>query len=79
MDSDFGPPGKLVFETGELTEHSIVILKKKMEALSKLFHELVEVDMTSPFKHKVSYGLMTALRPWVFSMISLEKNKKNAS
>lgn len=54
------------FESGELSEASARHVVRRMEALSKEFAELAEVDLPLPPDEKKSVGLMLALRPWTY-------------
>jgi len=74
LQADFtGEDELLQFESGELSAASIGVLRQKMRELCRQFNELVELDMTLPASEKRSVGLLTALRPWVFSMIAQQK------
>lgn len=54
------------FESGELSEASARHVLRRMEALSKEFAELAEIDLALPPDEKRSVGLMLALRPWTY-------------
>ncbi|MEE4379507.1 MAG: helix-turn-helix transcriptional regulator [Candidatus Competibacteraceae bacterium] len=74
LQADFAGEDELLrFESGELSVASVGVLRQKMRELCRQFNELVELDMTLPAAEKRSVGLLTALRPWVFSMIAQQK------
>lgn len=62
--------GVMRFETAELSESSLTILRRKIAKLVKEFDELVELDMALPPEEKQSVGFLLAARPWVFSLLA---------
>ncbi|MCX4029938.1 helix-turn-helix transcriptional regulator [Endozoicomonas sp. SM1973] len=64
------------FHFGELSTASRNLLFRKLEKLTKEFNDLVEVDLHLPEEEKTSIGLLTASRPWVFSMVNQFKREK---
>jgi transcriptional regulator with XRE-family HTH domain len=58
----------LHFRSAELSEASRQVLQRKLARLSADFNELAELDRHLPGREKRSVALMTACRPWVFSM-----------
>lgn len=65
----------LSFETMELSPASVTIINRKIEQLLKHIDELAEADMSLPINSKSAYGVLIAIRSWVFSVI--EKHKQN--
>lgn len=66
------------FESGELSDVSIRILRRKLEKFGQEFDDLAELDINLPADKKKSVGLMLALRPWAYwSLIeqAVDKNK----
>ncbi|WP_163833524.1 helix-turn-helix domain-containing protein [Spartinivicinus ruber] len=63
------------FHFGELSSASRNLLFRKLEKLTKEFNDLVEVDLPLPKEEKTSIGLLTASRPWVFSMVNQFKRE----
>lgn len=57
-------------ETGELTDASMKIMERKIIGLTKEFDDLIELDLSAPEAEKKSVGMLVALRPWVFSLVS---------
>ena len=57
------------FLFGELSNASIEILTRKLVKFNKEFNELVDIDMHLPPEEKSSIGLLTATRPWIFSLV----------
>lgn len=60
----------LKFSSGQLSESSIRLLKKKMDKLLLDFNELVELDrkVTGEPRHAVWHAMF--VRPWTFSVIN---------
>lgn len=70
LDADFeATRGLMRFESAELSTSSMKILSRKIEKLMKEFDDLAELDMALPPESKKSVGLLSALRPWVFSLV----------
>ncbi len=63
------------FVFGELSAASREIIARKMEKLIKEFNELADIDANLPETSKSSTGLMTATRPWVFSIVDAFKSQ----
>lgn len=76
INSDFSQDGTLYFEAGELSPHSAALIKNEIEQFSKKIQKYIDADMTATFSKKVSYGFMVGFRPWVFSLLAVEKLKK---
>ena len=77
LQSPFTAPGEsLAFHSAELSAASLRILARKLERLSADFAELAALDLTLAAREKTSVALLTAMRPWVFSMFS---NYRSAS
>lgn len=70
-----GESDLLRLTTGELSIASLSILNRKLRALLKEFSELAHIDRSLPAGEKHSVGLLTALRPWVFSLLQEEKKR----
>ncbi len=67
MKSDFGPSNQYMrFDSGELTDESIKILKKKAEKLSLDFDELADLDIAKPASEKKAVGMLIGMRPWAY-------------
>ncbi len=60
----------LSFHSAELSNASIRIMLRKLERLSMDFAELAALDVQVPARDKVSFAMLAACRPWVFSMFS---------
>jgi transcriptional regulator with XRE-family HTH domain len=58
----------LHFRSAELSDASRQVLQRKLARLSADFNELAELDRHLSSREKRSVALMTACRPWVFSM-----------
>ena len=58
------------FESGEISEASMQILRRRIERLLAEMNELVELDMALPAAERQSVGLLIGLRPWVFSLFA---------
>lgn len=65
----------LSFETMELSPESVSIINRKIEQLLKQIDELAEADMSLPIHLKSAYGVLIAIRSWVFSVV--ERHKQN--
>lgn len=59
--------------TGELSTASLNIFNRKLRALLREFSELARIDRSLPTADKHGVGILTALRPWVFSLLQDEK------
>jgi len=58
----------LHFRSAELSEASRQVLQRKLARLTADFNELADLDRHVSGREKRSVALMTACRPWVFSM-----------
>ena len=58
----------MIFETVELSAASTTLISRKMEQLIQEINELADLDSTLPVKRKASWGMVLAMRPWVFSL-----------
>jgi transcriptional regulator with XRE-family HTH domain len=58
----------LHFRSAEMSEASRQVLQRKLARLTADFNELAELDRHLPSREKRSVALMTACRPWVWSM-----------
>lgn len=48
----------------------------KLARLAREFADLAEIDVPLPEKEKQNFGLLLAIRPWVFSIVSALKRKR---
>lgn len=77
LDSDFFlSDEKKYFSYGKLSESSRQILMKKIDRLTKDFHELLEMDKALPGENRRHVGLLLNYRPWIFSLIRDLKREK---
>ncbi|MEW5250661.1 helix-turn-helix domain-containing protein [Microbulbifer sp. 2201CG32-9] len=58
----------MIFETVELSVASTTLISRKMEQLVREINELADLDSTLPISRKESWGMVLAMRPWVFSL-----------
>jgi len=58
------------FSGAMLSRSSILIVHKKMEKLMNEFNELAKHDAKLPFEERLGCSLVTAIRPWEFSLFS---------
>ncbi|MGH8630400.1 MAG: helix-turn-helix domain-containing protein [Burkholderiales bacterium] len=71
LDADFERGDALMrFETGELSDASLGILRKKIDRLAREFENLADLDISLTPERKRAVGLLVVLRPWVFSLFS---------
>lgn len=71
MDSHFSDPGATrIYMKGMLSRHSLDILKKKLEILTREFSSLQQDDSRLPVSSRFNSGLMLAIRPWELSVFS---------
>jgi len=71
------PTHRLDFNPGVLSEASLKIIVKKIDALRQQFNDLAEMDAALPVKGRYSTALFIGFRPWIFSMIAeLRRDKK---
>ncbi len=59
-----------LFSFGLLGESSISIIEKKLKALTHEFIQLVREDRKLPFDKRRSVAMLTAIRPWEFSILA---------
>jgi len=72
-----GADESLQFCTAELSDASIQLLFRKLEQLSREFADFAALDRHLPLKQKRSVALLSAFRPWVFSMFDgIQRAKK---
>ncbi len=69
----------LRFETRELSQASLAVLKRKATRLMQEFSELAEIDASLPSIERQSVALLLAARPWVFSVFSELKRKSKGT
>lgn len=65
----------LRLEARELSHESTAIIKRKLERIAVEFNELAEIDSSLAISKRESVGLVLAIRPWVFSIVSALKRK----
>lgn len=58
----------MVFEAVELSVVSTTLIHRKMAQLIREINELADLDSTLPLERKESWGMVLAMRPWVFSL-----------
>ena len=58
----------MIFETVELSAASTTLISRKMDQLVREINELAALDSGLPVKQKASWGMVLAMRPWVFSL-----------
>lgn len=67
MNSSFsGNDESLHFEAVELSEYSIKVLQKKMDALIRDISELTDLDTNLPPEERRWMGVVFGYRPWIF-------------
>lgn len=69
-------PDNVWFEARELSAASFAVMQRKLARLAREFADLAEVDVSLPEKEKQNIGLLLAIRPWVFSIVSALKRKR---
>ncbi len=76
LEGLFTPKNDLLrLEVRELSAASMAIIKRKLERLAVEFNELAEIDSSLPVAKRESVGMVMAIRPWVFSIVSALKRK----
>lgn len=76
IESEFEKPDEfLVFTSGKLTSASFEVLQKKSEQLIRDFRALAEIDTLSRKEEAKPVWVLTACRPWLFSVVSNFKRK----
>ncbi len=69
LDADFAGDLELrQFQFGLVSEHACDIMRRKLRELAREFTELHRADQALPLERRFSVGLLTAMRPWEFSM-----------
>jgi DNA-binding Xre family transcriptional regulator len=77
LDHDFDQLGaRLQFSAGQLSDASLKLVLKKVDALIRQFNELADMDTCLPLEARRSTGLFIGFRPWVFTMISDLRRQK---
>jgi transcriptional regulator with XRE-family HTH domain len=77
LSADFRGENQLLrLEVRELTPASLAVLKRKLERVAVEFNELAEVDSQIAIENRQSVGLVLAIRPWVFSVVSALRRKE---
>ncbi len=65
-----------ICEARELSHVSMSIIKRKLEHIAVGFNELAEIDNSLAISKRASVGMVLAIRPWVFSIVSALKRKR---
>ncbi len=65
----------LRLEARELSHVSMAIIKRKLERIAVEFNELAEIDSSLAIAKRESVGMVLAIRPWVFSIVSALKRR----
>ena len=65
----------LRFESRVLSPESAAVLKRRLERVVLDFNELAEVDSSVPSGKRVGVALLTACRPWEFSVVHALKRR----
>jgi len=60
----------MLFSGAMLSRSNILIVHKKMEKLMNEFNELAKQDAALPFNERLGCSLVSAIRPWEFSLFS---------
>lgn len=77
LSSEFAGRDELLrLEVRELSSASLARLKQKLERIAIEFNELAEVDSHLDIQNRQSVGLVLAIRPWVFSLVSALKRRE---
>ena len=76
LDARFKAPLEFLrFESRVLSPESAAVLKRRLERLVMEFNELAEVDSSVPSGRRVGVALLTACRPWEFSVLHSLKRR----
>lgn len=76
FDSRFADEDEILrFEAKEISRASLAVMRRKIDRLVAEFLELADLDLNLSPTEKISVGLVLALRPWVFSALSLLKRE----
>ncbi len=79
LGAEFSRQDELLrLEVRELSPASLAVLKRKLERLAIEFNEFAEVDSHLAIENRTSVGMVLAIRPWVFSMVSALRSKRAA-
>jgi hypothetical protein len=79
LDGRFDASLELIrFEPRELSLESAAALKRKLEQLIAEFNEMAEADSVLPSARRVAFALLTACRPWEFSVVHALKRRSNS-
>ena len=69
MNSHFTNQGEIrLYMTGMLSRHSLDVLNKKMQELTREFALLQQEDSSLPVESRFNSGMMLAIRPWELSV-----------
>jgi transcriptional regulator with XRE-family HTH domain len=69
------PLDRIRFLVGELSPGSIGMLQKKLDSLAAEFSEMLELDAASGPRERRNVGLVLAIRPWTFPVVSVLKRR----
>ncbi len=76
LAGDFALKSDLLrLEARELSAASMAIIKRKLERIAVEFNELAEMDSSLAISKRESVGMVLAIRPWVFSIVSALKRR----
>ena len=76
LDARFKAPLEFLrFESRVMSPESAAVLKRKLERLVMEYNELAEVDSSVPSGRRVGVALLTACRPWEFSIVHQLKRR----
>jgi transcriptional regulator with XRE-family HTH domain len=65
----------LRFESRVMSPESAAVLKRRLERVVMDFNELAEVDSSVPSGRRIGVALLTACRPWEFSVVNALKRR----
>ena len=76
LDARFKAPLEFLrFESRVMSPESAAVLKRRLERVVLDFNELAEVDSSVPSGKRVGVALLTACRPWEFSVVHALKRR----
>ena len=76
LDARFKAPLEFLrFESRVMSPESAAVLKRRLERVVLDFNELAEVDSSAPSGKRVGVALLTACRPWEFSVVHALKRR----
>lgn len=79
LSANFASDNELLrLEVRELSPASLAVLRRKLERIAIEFNELAEVDSQTAIESRHSVGMVLAIRPWVFSVVSDLRRKVRA-